>query len=348
MVDFTQYEEYYKNTLYTLMNTPSPSGYYHEVMPVVKAMCEKNGCEFEMTRKGCGIITLKGEDGTVIGCAAHCDTLGAMVRHIDDNGDITFTRVGGPMLNTLDGEYCTVLTRDNRKYTGTFLSRSPAAHVYNDAESRKRDEENMYVRLDEVVKGREDIEKLGIENGNYIFIEPKTEFTPSGFIKSRFIDDKASVACLLTAAHIINEEKIKLPHTVKMLITIYEEVGHGASWVPEDITEMLCVDMGCIGKDLACDEYKVSICAKDSGGPYDYTLTNKLVSLAKENGLDFAVDIYPYYGSDIGAMYRSGHDIPGALIGTGVHASHGMERTHMNGIKNTVLLILSYLLSQRP
>ena len=346
MIDFAKYEEYYKQTLLTLMNTPSPSGYYQEVMPVVKKLCEADGCSFDLTRKGCGIITVKGEDDTVIGCAAHCDTLGAMVRHIADNGDITFTRVGGPMLNTLDGEYCTVLTRDNRKYTGTFLSCSPAAHVYGDADSRRRDEENMYVRLDEVCSSAEDIEKLGIENGNYIFIDPKTEFTPSGFIKSRFIDDKASVACLLTAAHIINEEKIKLPHTVKMLITIYEEVGHGASWVPSDITEMLGVDMGCIGKDLSCDEYKVSICAKDSSGPYDYAMTNKLVALAKENGLDYAVDIYPYYGSDVGAMYRSGYDIPGALIGTGVHASHGMERTHMNGIKNTVLLILSYLLSE--
>ena len=141
MTDFTKYEEYYKKTLYTLMNTPSPSGYYHEVMPVVKALCEAEGCEFEMTRKGCGIITVKGEDDTVIGCAAHCDTLGAMVRHIDDNGDITFTRVGGPMLNTLDGEYCTVLTRDGRKYTGTFLSRSPAAHVYDDAESSSSSDE---------------------------------------------------------------------------------------------------------------------------------------------------------------------------------------------------------------
>ncbi|MBO4422495.1 MAG: M42 family metallopeptidase [Clostridia bacterium] len=346
MIDFEKYAQYYKNTLLTLMNTPSPSGYYQEVMPVVKSICESDGCSFGMTRKGCGIITVKGEDDTVIGCAAHCDTLGAMVRHIAENGDISFTRVGGPMLNTLDGEYCTVLTRDGRRYTGTFLSRSPAAHVYDDAESRKRDEENMYVRLDEVVSCAEDIEKLGIENGNYIFIDPKTEFTPSGFIKSRFIDDKASVACLLTAAHIINEEKIKLPHTVKMLITIYEEVGHGASWIPSDITEMLGVDMGCVGKDLSCDEYKVSICAKDSFGPYDYALTNRLVALAKENGLDYAVDIYPHYGSDVGAMYRSGYDVPGALIGTGVHASHGMERAHMSGIKNTVLLILSYLLSK--
>ncbi len=346
MIGFEKYEEFYKNTLFKLMNTPSPSGYYREVMPVVKQICEADGCTFEMTRKGCGVITIAGGDGDTVGCCAHCDTLGAMVRHVAENGDITFTRVGGPTLCTLDGEYCAVLTRDGRRYTGTFLSRSPASHVYDDAASRARDEENMYVRLDEVVNSAEDIEKLGIENGNYIFIDPKTEFTPSGFIKSRFIDDKASVACLLTAAHMIKEEKLTLPHTVKMLVTVYEEVGHGASWVPSDITEMLGVDMGCIGKDLSCDEYKVSICAKDSTGPYDYEMTNKLVCLAKENELDYAVDIYPYYGSDVSAMYRGGNDIPGALIGTGVHASHGMERTHMNGIKNTVLLILSYLTSE--
>lgn len=346
MTDFSKYEEYYKNTLLALMNAPSPSGYYIEVMPVIKELAEAAGCTFEMTRKGCGIITVPGGDGETVGCCAHADTLGAMVRHAAENGDLSFTRVGGPTLPTLDGEYCTVLTRDGRRYTGTFLSRSPASHVYDDAATRARDEENMYIRLDDVVKSAEDIEKLGIENGDYVFIDPKTEFTQSGFIKSRFIDDKASVACLLTAAHMIRSEGMKLPHTVKMIITVYEEVGHGASWVPEDITAMLGVDMGCVGSDLSCDEFKVSICAKDSTGPYDYAMTNRLVSLARENGLDFAVDIYPHYSSDVSVMYRSGHDIPGALIGTGVHASHGMERTHMSGIKNTVLLILAYLLSE--
>lgn len=343
MTDFSKYEDYYKKTLLTLMNTPSPSGYYHEVMPVIKELALTEGCLFEMTRKGCGIITVPGGDGETVGCCAHADTLGAMVRHVAENGDISFTRVGGPMLPTLDGEYCTVLTRDGRKYTGTFLSRSPAAHVYDDASTRERNEQNMYIRLDETVNGQNDVASLGIENGDYVFIDPKTVFTPSGFIKSRFIDDKASVACLLTAAHIIKAEGIKLPHTVKMLITVYEEVGHGASWIPSDITRMLGVDMGCIGSDLSCDEHKVSICAKDSGGPYDYSMTCRLAELAKENGLGYAVDIYPYYGSDVGAMYRAGNDVPGALIGTGVHASHGMERTHMDGIANTVSLILLYL-----
>lgn len=345
-IEKNEYRDYYFNTVKELMACPSPSGYYREVMKIVKRYAEENGCAFELTNKGCAILTVSGEEHEhPVGACAHCDTLGAMVRSVSGNGDISFTRVGGPLLPTLDGEYCTVITRDGRKYSGTFLSRSPAAHVYSDSSSRPRDEKNMYVRLDEDVNGDEDIKKLGIENGDYICIDPKTVVTESGYLKSRFIDDKASVAELITVAHIIHDKKIVPKHDIKLLITMYEEVGHGASYVPAGLTAMLGVDMGCVGEDLKCTEHTVSICAKDSTGPYDYDFTNKLIELAKKNSLDYAVDIYPYYGSDIGAMRSAGYDIPGALIGSGVHASHGMERTHYDGIYNTIQLILLYILN---
>ena len=200
----------------------------------------------------------------------------------------------------------------------------------------------MYVRLDENVRCAEDFKKLGIENGNYIALDTKTEITPSGYIKSRFIDDKASVAAFITAMKIIKDYNLVPQKTLKFLVTVYEEVGHGASYVPDGLEKMLCVDMGCIGKDLSCNEHQASICAKDSHGPYDYRLTNSLVALAKANGLDYAIDIYPYYGSDAGAMWTAGYDIPAALVGTGVNASHGMERTHIDGVKNTIKLMLLY------
>lgn len=340
-IDF--YKKYYFDTVTRLLNTPSPTGYYELVMEVVKEIAKDNGAEFQLTNKGCAILTIAGKDHTMaLGACAHCDTLGAMVRSIESDGSIHFTKVGGPILSTLDGEYCTIRTRDGRVYTGTFLSKSPAVHVYSDANSRTRDEENMYVRLDEVVKDKADVEALGISNGDYICIDTKTTVTESGFLKSRFIDDKASVACLLTIAHIIHENGIVPEHDLKFVITMYEEVGHGAGFVPDNLISMLGVDMGCIGDDLSCTEYDVSICAKDSGGPYDYPLTTKLIELAKANQLSYAVDIYPYYGSDIGAMWRAGYDVPGALIGTGVHASHGMERTHFYGIYNTMALIMLY------
>jgi len=223
------------------------------------------------------------------------------------------------------------------------LSKSPSSHVYPDSATKPRDEANMYVRLDEVVKTAADVKKLGIESGDYICIDPKTTVTESGFLKSRFIDDKASVACFITLLKIFKEEKITPAYDVKMLVTMYEEVGHGASYVPDGLYTMLAVDMGCIGTDLNCTEYDVSICAKDSHGPYDYALTTQLIELAKANKLSYAVDIYPFYGSDVGAMWSAGHDVPGALIGTGVHASHGMERTHFEGIKNTISLMALYL-----
>lgn len=342
-LDKEAYKQYYFDLVTRLLQTPSPTGYYKEVMEVVREVAEENGCTFRLTRKGCAILTYPGASHSeVLGACAHCDTLGLMVRAIHADGSLNFTKVGSPQLPTLDGEYCTVITRAGKRISGTILSKSPASHVYDDAASRTRDADNMYVRLDEVVKSAEDTRALGIENGDYICIDPKTTVTESGFLKSRFIDDKASVACLLTAMHILHTEGIVPPKDIAILITMYEEVGHGAGYVPEGIVSMLGVDMGCIGRDLSCTEYDVSICAKDSGGPYDYPLTGRLIEMAKEAGLSYAVDIYPFYGSDVGAMWRAGHDIPGALIGTGVHASHGMERTHYEGIYNTLCLILLY------
>jgi putative aminopeptidase FrvX len=305
---------------------------------------EKFGYNFETTRKGCGVIMVQGKSGDkVIGLSAHVDTLGAMVRSITDKGNLKFTLVGGPIVPTLDGEYCSIRTREGALYTGTFLSTSPAAHVYEDSKTKPRDPQNMEIRIDEKVTSKKDVEDLGICAGDYIFIDPKTTITESGFIKSRFIDDKGSVACLISLLEHMSRNGVIPSYTTKIFISTYEEVGHGSSYIPEDITEMLSVDMGCIGDDLSCTEYDVSICAKDSGGPYDYNMVTRLIELARENNIKYAVDIYPMYGSDVGAALRAGNNIRGALIGPGVHASHGMERTHYSALENTIKLLYLYL-----
>jgi len=332
------------NTAKELLLTDSPSGFCYDVMEIIKSYADKCGYEFQTTVKGCGIITVPGKsNGKVIGLSAHVDTLGTMVRSISSEGTLKFTLLGGPQVPTLDGEYCKVRTREGKIYNGTFLSTSPSSHVYKDAKSKPRDPENMEVRLDEVVKTKEDVEKLGICPGDFIFIDPKTTVTESGFLKSRFIDDKGSVACLLNLLEILSSEKIVPTYTTKVFISVYEEVGHGSAYIPLDITEMIAVDMGCIGEDLSCTEYDVSICAKDSNGPYDYKMTTELINLAKGNEIKYAVDIYPFYGSDVGAALSGGNNIKGALIGPGVHASHGMERTHYTALEGTIKLLHAYL-----
>lgn len=328
-----------------ILSFHSPSGFCFEIMDKVKEIVEDLGYELELTNKGCGVITIPGEyDEKVIGLAAHVDTLGAMVRSITPNGTLKFDLVGGPIVPTLDSEYCIIKTRCGKEYTGTFLSTSPSIHVFDDASSKVRDSKNMEVRIDEKVFTRDDVKDLGINNGDFIFIDHKTTITENGFIKSRFIDDKGSVSALIGLLELLKRENIKLKYKTKLFISVYEEVGHGASYLPEDITELIAVDMGCIGDDLSCTEYDVSICAKDSGGPYDYKMTSDLIYLAKDNELGYAVDIYPRYGSDVGAALRGGNNIRGALIGPGVHASHGMERTHYDAIENTVKLIYLYLM----
>ena len=327
-----------------LLSIDSPSGYTHKAMKFVEEEVKQLGYETCYSEKGNLLIHVKGQSNEkTVGICAHCDTLGLMVRSIKENGYLALTTVGGPIVPTLDAEYCRIYTRDEKVYTGTILNTSPAIHVYPDAASQTRTIDHMEVRIDEVVKTKEDVQKLGIQNGDFVAYDPKVQLTDSGFIKSRFLDDKINVASLIGVLEHMKENAIVPLYDSIFMISSYEEVGHGMSWIPSQISELLAVDMGCIGLDLACSEYDVSICAKDSSGPYDYALTSHLIELAKTKKLPYAVDIYPQYGSDVSAALSAGNNIRGALIGPGVHASHGMERTHINAVLATMELIEAYL-----
>lgn len=334
---------YIVETIQKLVNTPSPSGFTKKIMNFVRAEAESFGYACEMSMKGGLIISVEGRDKEIIGLSAHVDTLGAMVRSIDTDGTLRFTMVGGYTMHSVEGSYCKVHTRDGREYTGTILIKSSSVHSYDDARTMERTDRNMLVRIDEIVESKDDVLALGIRSGDFISFDAVFEYTKKGFIKSRHLDDKASVAVLLGLLKEMSEMKLVPSKGIKILISNYEEVGFGASWIPEDITEIIAVDMGVVGDDLNGSEFKVSICAKDSTGPYDYDMTDNLISLAKENDIDYVVDIFPHYGSDVSAALRGGHNIRGALIGQGVHSSHGMERTHIKGLENTLKLLNAYL-----
>ncbi|QQD84581.1 M42 family metallopeptidase [Jeotgalicoccus sp. ATCC 8456] len=327
-----------------LLSVNSPTGYTMNAIEFLKSTVEQIGYETEVTPKGNLLVSVEGENSTVTrALSAHVDTLGLMVRSINSDGTLSLTKLGGPLTPTLDGEYCDIITRDDKVYTGTILSKSPSIHVFKDASKKERDIDNLVVKIDERVENKEDVQKLGIQNGDFVAYDPKVTVTESGFVKSRFLDDKASVALLVSILKMLKENGVKPKTNLKFIFSTYEEVGHGAAWIPEDITELLAVDMGCIGLDLECTEYEVSICAKDSSGPYDYELTTKLINFAKEAELNYAVDIYPMYGSDASAALAGGANIRAALIGPGVASSHGMERTHVDALKNTFELIKKYI-----
>ena len=171
----------------------------------------------------------------------------------------------------------------------------------------------------------------------------ETRRTEKGYIKSRFLDDKLSVGILLGFAKFLKDYSITPERKLYAHMTVYEEVGHGGSAsVPQGVTEAISVDMGCVGEGLDCTERQVSICAKDSGGPYSYEVVSGLIEAAKRTGADYAVDVYPHYGSDVEATLRAGHDLRHGLIGAGVYASHGYERSHMEGVYNTLLVLAGY------
>lgn len=340
-----QYLDYIIKQTEAVLSIDSPSGYTKEVVDYVMEEYKKLGYNPIQTIKGGILIDLGGKnkkDGVLL--EAHMDTLGAMVAEIKENGRLRLTPIGGMEANNAEAENCRVITRFHGKYEGTFQLNNASVHVNKDYAEKKREYKEMEVVLDEAVFTKEDTEKLGIRVGDFVCFEPRTRMTEKGFLKSRFLDDKLSVGILLGYAKYLKDENICLKRAVYEHITVYEEVGHGgAASVPEGVTEAISVDMGCVGEGLQCDEYKVSICAKDSRGPYNYDVVSNLIKAAEENKINYAVDIYPYYGSDVDVTLAAGYDIKHGLIGAGVYASHGYERTHKDGINNTFQLLKAYL-----
>lgn len=336
----------YQTLARDIFTLESPTGYTHQVIDYIKKLLIEWGYHPQLMGKGNLLLEVAGRDSSkTVATSAHVDTLGLMVRSINRDGTLSLTKLGGPIVSTLDGEYCTVVTRKGVSFTGTIISTSPSVHVYKDADTKSRDIDNVVVRLDEKVHSAQGVRELGIDNGDIVMYDPKFTWTEKDFLKSRFIDDKASVVLLLTLLKTWKDNNVQPAFRTLIYFVTYEEVGHGAATVDPTISEFVTLDMGCVGQDLAGNEYAVSIAAKDSGGPYDYQLTTKLIELSQKHHIHYVVDIFPFYGSDVGAAWRAGGDFKGALIGPGVHASHGMERTHVEAIQATYELIESYLLN---
>ena len=338
-----KYQEYMLEQLQTLLAIDSPSGYTDEVTAYLTGELKKLGLEPQLPNKG-GVNAKIGGSGNGVMLFAHVDTLGAMVHTVLPNGRLKVVPVGGLNANNVETENVTVITRFDGKYEGTFQFPNASTHVNPKVNDSRSFEGAMEVVLDEEVSSAKEVKALGIAPGDFVAVNPRTRITEKGYIKSRFLDDKASAAVLLTLAKWVKDEQIALPREVWIGFTVYEEVGHGAAaFMPEGATEAISVDMGCVGNGLQCTETQVSICAKDRGGPYNYQVTTGLIQAAKDNGIDYAVDIYPFYGSDVDVALKSGFDIRHGLIGPGVYASHGYERTHIKGLAATFDLLRAYL-----
>ena len=328
-----------------LLAIDSPSGFTDAAAKWVCAEFQLMGFNASITTKGGVLVDLGGADsGDALLLEAHTDTLGGMVCQVKGDGSLKLTNLGGMSPNNAEAENVRIYTRGGKVYEGTCQLHDPSVHVNGSYADTKRTWDTVEVILDEDVHTAADTRALGIEVGDIVCFDPRTRRTASGYLKSRFLDDKLSVGILMGFARYLKDNGITPARRVYAHITVYEEVGHGGcASVPEGVTEAISVDMGCVGDGLSCTERQVSICAKDSGGPYSYSVVGKLIDAAKKTGADYAVDVYPHYGSDVEATLRSGFDIRHGLIGAGVFASHGYERSHIDGVYNTLKVLCGYL-----
>jgi len=330
-----------------LLNIPSPTGFTEKAITFVEDAFSAFPLTLHRTVKGALVATWEGEAAAAPrALTAHVDTLGAMVSEIKDRGRLRLTQIGGYMWGSVEGESVTVHTAEGCTFRGAILNTKASVHAHGqEAAKQERKTENMELRLDLRAEKPEEVRKLGIEVGDFVSLDPRVEVTETGFIRSRHLDDKAGVACIYGALKALTDAGLRPAQRTTFHISNYEEVGHGAaSGFPVDIVELLAVDMAVLGEQQNSDEYTVSICAKDSGGPYHLAIRRKLVQLAQAAGIGYKVDVYPFYGSDGDAFWRAGGDARVGLIGPGVDASHAYERTHRDSLEQTLRLIVEYLL----
>ena len=328
-----------------LLSIGSPSGYTEHAIEWLQKQFAALNVPCWKTVKGGLVADFGGTDvNNALLLEAHCDTLGGMVAEIKANGRLRITNIGGMNANNAEAENAEIVTRSGKKYEGTLQLIDASLHVNGQYNETLRGWDKMELVLDEDVSSAEDVRALGIGVGDYVCFDPRTRVTASGYIKSRFLDDKLSVGILLGLARYLKDEGITPSRRVYAHFTVYEEVGHGGSAsVPAGVTEALVVDMGCVGEGLTCTERQVSICAKDSSGPFCREIVLKLIDAAERAGADYAVDVYPHYSSDVATTLKAGNDIQHGLIGAGVYASHGYERSHRSGVENTLKLLAEYI-----
>jgi putative aminopeptidase FrvX len=330
-----------------LLNTPSPTGDTDKAVTYVEQAVSHLPLKASRTRKGGLVLTWSGDDSYPRALTAHVDTLGAMVRQVKPNGRLMLTPIGGYDWHSVETEGCWVMPRSGKTVRGSILPTKASVHIYGSAaRDLKREPENYEVRLDTRVGSRDETEQLGIAVGDFVYLDPRVEVV-NGFLRSRHLDDKAGVATIVGALLSLHNAGLAPRYRLDMLISNYEEVGHGAAvGIPADVEELVAVDMAAAGEDQASDEFSVGICAKDSGGPYHLRLRRRLEALAERHSIAYQTDTYPHYGSDGESAWNAGADLAVALIGPGVDASHSYERTHRDSLAATIELLVAYLLSE--
>lgn len=348
MARFEISDDYLKRFLVDLLETPSPTGDTEYAISFIEGELMNLGIPTSRTRKGALLAHLEGlRDNAPKALTAHVDTLGFQVKEIKSNGRLKLRALNGIMWPTVDSQIVTVSTREGRQISGSIVLENGAVHVNREAGAVARNADNLEVRLDERTSKAEETRFLGIEIGDYVYLNPQTEITGSGFIRSRFLDDKASVACMLAALEALKKSQLTPVQRTTLLFSNFEEVGHGGmDGLPTDLAELLVLDMACIGNGQNGSEFTCSICTADSSGPYSKNLSDRIRNLADRRGIELRPDIYPFYGSDGSAYWRSGGQAEVALIGPGVDTSHGYERTHIDALRDTAQLVAEYLIDE--
>jgi len=339
--------DYLAAQLQCLLDIPSPTGFTDTIVREVCAELERLGLSPTLTRRGAVRAVLPGrESRPARAIVSHLDTLGAQVKRLKENGRLELVPIGTWSARFAEGARVTLFT-EGGYVRGTILPLKASGHIFNEeVDTAPVGWPHVELHLDAGVRDRPELVRLGVEIGDIVAIDPQPEFVKNGYIVSRHLDDKASVALMLAALKALLAQPEPPPVDVHFVFTIAEEVGVGASSaLTDDVASVVAVDNGTSGPGQDSAEFGVTIAMADQTGPFDYHLTRSLVRLCRDQDIRYQKDLFRYYRSDAASAIVAGHDVRNALVTFGVDASHGYERIHMHALRSVAELLTAYVLS---
>lgn len=327
-----------------IATTPGISGREEQIRGVVTEVLEDLVDEIQVDRLGNVIATRRGNRPRVM-LSAHMDTIGFLVRHVDDKGFLWISPVGGFDPRTLNSQR--VLVSGHKEYVGLMTPKTKPIHLLTDEERKKAPKiEEIYV---DVMAPADEV-KANVPIGSPITLYRPPIFKEHNF-SAPYLDDRLGVYVLLEALRAARNTSVEI-HAV---ISVQEEVGlrgarTSAYGVDPDVGIALDITIasdtpGSDPTQMVTELGKgVGITVMDGSSISDPRLVERFKTVAEKHDIDYQLEILPKGGTDAGTIQSSRAGVPVITISPPVRYVHtANEMANIKEVDATVELMARFL-----
>ncbi len=345
-------QEESREFLKRLLESPSPSGYEQPIQDVVREWASHHAEKIETDTHGNVDATHNPGGSPIVMLAGHCDQIGLMVQHIDDQGFLFVQPVGGWYRQSLLGQKLTVWS--NSGPIQGVLSRKATHLMTSDEKKKVPDWTDVWIDIG--ANDRKEIEDL-IGPGDPVTLDLGFRELRNGMVTAPGLDDKSGLWTVMETLRLLKELNCKAE--VHCVSTVQEEIGlRGARTscysIKPDVG--IAVDV-CHSADIPGSDKRQLGDTRLGNGPVVFRGPNvspvvheRLTSLAEQHEIPIQVRGAPRAtGTDANAIQITGDGVATALIGIPNRYMHSpVEVVSTVDLKRASQLLAQFCASLTP